>query len=381
MSFSICLNKNELLLLAGFGLLFQGLDLKQEGKLIRDNQRLVCSVIEILERGRFSAAGDFKRLACSMIAIERFAKPQAPSTSPGHSRSGSTNSLPGPAPGSRSTMKKQLQAISSRLSFGNKCIKGSPPNLPVNPYARPNSISLAPTKSEPTITQKHDTSSRSRILSTPIPRPNLDYLSFNNSPSPQPAAFPRNSSTTDLDKAGPYGAPSWERLLGYIDADGTGANPNSCSQPNLSTAVSTPDQFYNNLSSSPSSNDLLLFQSYAMPMTASPTDSSNSNTIPDWSSPEAWNMLDLFQPHGSRSGSNSGASGSGTWHAESAESAVTGVAPSVFSISEESLTSVTDPGDAVCEFGNLFMGSGLEEMDNGFDDLKSDGPVGIALEI
>ena len=68
MSFSFCLNKHELLLLSGFGLLFQGLDLKEDGKLIWDNQSLVCSVIAILGRNVGPGAIESKWLACSILA-------------------------------------------------------------------------------------------------------------------------------------------------------------------------------------------------------------------------------------------------------------------------------------------------------------------------
>ena len=59
LSFSFCLNRNEVLIQAGFGLLFQTMTLDHEGKLIKDCKRLVCSVIEMLERG--SAAGARRR--------------------------------------------------------------------------------------------------------------------------------------------------------------------------------------------------------------------------------------------------------------------------------------------------------------------------------
>ncbi|KAL8638815.1 MAG: hypothetical protein Q9226_008956, partial [Calogaya cf. arnoldii] len=74
MSFSFCLNKNELLLLSGFGLLFQGLDLNRKGKLLQDSQRLVCSVIAIVERNAALGSAAFKSVACAMISVDRFPK-------------------------------------------------------------------------------------------------------------------------------------------------------------------------------------------------------------------------------------------------------------------------------------------------------------------
>jgi hypothetical protein len=70
MSFSFCLNRNEMLTLCGLSLLCQGLDLKQEGKLMKDGQRLVCWVVKYLENVNAPGALDFRRLAASMITFE-----------------------------------------------------------------------------------------------------------------------------------------------------------------------------------------------------------------------------------------------------------------------------------------------------------------------
>ena len=69
MSFSFCLNKNEMLTLCGLSLLYQGLDLKQEGKLMQDIQRLVVVVIKYLQKVNAPGASDFKKLAASMIKL------------------------------------------------------------------------------------------------------------------------------------------------------------------------------------------------------------------------------------------------------------------------------------------------------------------------
>lgn len=71
MSFSFCLKKDELLVFAGFGLLYQSIDLDQKGKLIQDSQRLICSVISMLESMSAPGANDFKKVACAMISIDR----------------------------------------------------------------------------------------------------------------------------------------------------------------------------------------------------------------------------------------------------------------------------------------------------------------------
>ncbi|KAI9055570.1 hypothetical protein LZ554_000516 [Drepanopeziza brunnea f. sp. 'monogermtubi'] len=67
MSFSFCLNKNETLTICGLGILYQGLDLKQEGKLMKYSQRLVATVVQLLEKANAPGAVDFKRLSFSII--------------------------------------------------------------------------------------------------------------------------------------------------------------------------------------------------------------------------------------------------------------------------------------------------------------------------
>lgn len=113
MSFSFCLNKNELLIFAGFGLLFQTLDLDRKGKLIQDSQRLLCSIIESLESNAASGATEFKKIACAMISIDRFAK-SARALDDANNRRASDSEMPAPKDISKSARK--TQAMASRLS-------------------------------------------------------------------------------------------------------------------------------------------------------------------------------------------------------------------------------------------------------------------------
>ena len=196
MSFSICLNKNELLLLAGFGLLFQGLNLDRKGKLIQDSQRLLCSVIEILERIAAPGATEFKKIVCAMISIERFSK-NARTLDEAAVRRKPSNSMP--APKSVSKSGRKFQAIASRFSTsGDSTVKregcnvrrATAPTLltgnsPV--HDRSNSQnSLSSVKSDPLSAQcpKRISISQSPQQVDSLQPPNLDYLSFNNDSSP-----------------------------------------------------------------------------------------------------------------------------------------------------------------------------------------------------
>lgn len=196
MSFSFCVNKNELLLLAGFGLLFQGLDLDRKGKLIQDSQRLLCSVIEILERNAAMGAAEFKKVACAMISIERFPKGARGSDDTAARRKSEGNMA---APKESSKLARKPQAIASRFSTGNAPVvkrEGSSgrrctaPNLPIGQFSgfdrSTSQKSVSSVVSDPM--PQHGYSRRNTTSNSPRQNPsskppNLDYLSFNDSTS------------------------------------------------------------------------------------------------------------------------------------------------------------------------------------------------------
>ena len=221
MSFSFCLNKNELLLLAGFGLLYQGLVLNRRGKLIEDSQRLMCSVIELLERSNAPGAADFKKMACALISVDRFTQCARALDDNGAVRRKSESNMPGSKNTPRST-RKQLQAIASRfspsapLTAATKNDSGSRrktvPNVGTRNatlyYRSDSQDSAVSVVSDPT----HQ-SGRSKIPGTTSPfqngdyeTPNLDYLSFNHEPA-QDTIF-RSSIFNDSDNDRPSGLTS-----------------------------------------------------------------------------------------------------------------------------------------------------------------------------
>lgn len=119
MSFSFCLNMNELLLVAGFGLLFQGLDLNRKGKWIQDSQRLVTYAIDVIDRNGGLGIEEFRELASSMINGNRDTKVvQSPKSDRRKSDSGIITSKAG-----SNSAQKQLQAIASRFSNPGRTMK------------------------------------------------------------------------------------------------------------------------------------------------------------------------------------------------------------------------------------------------------------------
>jgi len=253
MSFSFCLNKNEMLTLCGLSLLYQGLDLKQEGKLMQDGQRLIVSVIHFLEKSRAPGAADFKKLAASMINLD----PQS-RVSPGRS----PNSMAAPASGkstpSPPMAKQQIRPQIYRhgsatmsetdlLSQQEKLRRATVPSImhrqDYNPHGRTSTDS---TRSE-SPTSKRDFRSPAQQLPTMLkPRtlknekpPNLDYLSLSNTPVQSQPQSPVQSRTqqqqpvpnnhTPMYQHNPYSttktssvSPSeWEVLLGSLDGGQT----------------------------------------------------------------------------------------------------------------------------------------------------------------
>ncbi|OCK80582.1 hypothetical protein K432DRAFT_404599 [Lepidopterella palustris CBS 459.81] len=229
LSFSFCLDKNEVLVQAGFGLLYQTLDLDQDGKLIKDSQRLVCSVIEMLERGSALGAAEFRRLGCSMISISRLEKNPLPSIS----RHNSEGSMAAPQDTFRAT-QKQLRAIASR--FSPSAIKHTwhSPKEPrratlpaISPslghHANQSSGSISSihsethtAQSEPTLSplthrSSLTTHSKRRPNINSQRQPNIDYLSFNNDPL---SAYPFTTNSNGKVEVSPT---DWERLLSSLD--------------------------------------------------------------------------------------------------------------------------------------------------------------------
>ncbi|KAF6230255.1 hypothetical protein HO133_004595 [Letharia lupina] len=206
MSFSFCLNKNELLLLAGFGLLFQGLNLDRRGKLIQDSQRLLCSVIGILERNAAIGAAELRKVAFAIISVERFSKDARGSDATAARRKSEENMA---APKESSKSARKLQTIASRFSTGNAPVvkresssgrRFTAPTLStgqLSGYDRStsqNSVSSVVSDPNPQNGYSQHISISQSPGQDPSPDPpNLDYLSFNN-PAPSPKNLSPGSS-------------------------------------------------------------------------------------------------------------------------------------------------------------------------------------------
>lgn len=224
MSFSFCLNKNELLFLAGFGLLFQGLDLNRKGKLIQDSQRHLCSVIKILERNDVSGSVDLKKIACATMSIDREPKAaQGPKAVP-IARRKSDIGMGAPKTATKSA-RKQPQAQASSVSSSTRTVKQTVKQenktnrqlKDCDPGAA-NPANYDPTESSNSVSSdvsaQHGCSSAVSNITSPrqiAPRnqPNIDMLSIHQDLMPYSNVTPITVGSQFKD-FGP------ERLAGYL---------------------------------------------------------------------------------------------------------------------------------------------------------------------
>lgn len=392
MSFSFCVHKNEVLTLCGLSLLYQGLDLKQEGKLMKDGQRLVYSVVKCLDKANAPGALDFRRLAASMMSAENPSSTHRQSTDSKMSAPSTTKSTPSP-----DISRKHSVQQSSRYSTVTCSSETDLLQQQKEPYLRatlPNSTYKHRNMSQSSLDSVHSESLMSRreygssVSQMPTPasmrsqssssispksRPNLDYLSLSGagtpvSSQPQYHVPLRSSSSHNLSlhtpnfpaqlAPGSTSSPSqtkissvtpaeWESLLSALDSGDSNIYDAVYGGPSISLTSTLPNPSYHMVNPTTSNNgphhshstDLSIADHAPLTATLSNTSSSGYG---EWS-PESWDMT-VVQLNDFDLGS--------------------GPAQSVLSFSEESLSS----GDDLEGFG-LGTGNASGSGRHSFDDL------------
>ena len=297
MSFSFCLNKNEMLTLCGLSLLYQGLDLKQEGKLMQDGQRLVSTVIKYLEKVKAPGASDFRRLAASMINIEPQAKISATRT-PENSMPApkSSKSTPASAVGRKQLQPQLYRHQSATMSENDllmqqeKLRRATLPNLAMHrhdnhqPHGR---TSVDSTRSDSPMSKREYRGSAPQLptilkprpsQTTKLPIPNLDYLSLSNTPIQSQPQTPAQTRTQQPTQATPTSqAPNFSNT--------------SYSNTNTKTSTATPTEWEVLLGSLDGGQTNLYDAIYGGPA-LSLTDTTSSN-YDSWSPDSGWDMTSL----------------------------------------------------------------------------------------
>lgn len=258
LSFSFCLNRDELLVLSGFGLLHQSLDLNAESKLMKDNQKTIGAIIGMLDKAKAASTSEFRRVACCYLPIPVHT-PKTVSVA-AMSRHNSDGAMPAPQfKSAPSGLRQHLKHITSKLvspsgrtsKYERDHRRATEPTLPIYGHGLPSESapSMLPqyspshvSQSEPALSPPNTnarlsaTSSRpsgpqllapKRTLHAPNPRLNLDYFSFDDDQSPasttlSPAAPPTKTDSTD-----------WERLLSSLDNGQTNIFDNIYGGPSM----------------------------------------------------------------------------------------------------------------------------------------------------
>ncbi|KAH8170651.1 fungal specific transcription factor domain-containing protein [Sarocladium implicatum] len=231
MSFSFCLNKADLLTLSGMSLLYQTLELKQDGKLMREDERLVNAVLKMLCGGRAPGSTAFIKVARLLINVEL----EETAPNPAHTEVGSSPSV------TRHDMKvrkkswskgNRLNPMASAsesdlLQQQEKLRRMTMPNITAQ---RPDFYRAAPSRQS--FESLPDDIAEMQKRRQEAQRANLDFLNLNSNGTPgrsqtsSPVQHRQRKSHTPLPSENPAnsGLPiklsavsEWEALLGSMD--------------------------------------------------------------------------------------------------------------------------------------------------------------------
>lgn len=237
MSFSFCVNKNEMLTLCGLSILYQGLDLKKESKLLKDGQRLVSAVENYLDAFKAPGAADFRKLVSSLAStetsktIDREAQNHATAQSQSQTGRQVHPSVTPRYPSNLDTELLQQQERMRRatlnsipmLGLGNQ--SGSRHKKP-DTASRSNSFhSSTPRQSQLPTPSPMSTSTKPRSSSNSDAGPNLNYLVLDSTSSADGLRRSRsvvqqrnNEPQIQQYKTSNLAASDWESLLGSLDS-------------------------------------------------------------------------------------------------------------------------------------------------------------------
>lgn len=191
MSFSFCLNKAHLLVSCGMALLYQGLELKQESKLWKENEKVVNTVVRTVGRMKAPVAYDFRWVANLVIKVDDEPARSLP-TPPGQHSPGPNSRRPPPKRGlpvSKPKKKSSPQDVDQPQQFslgrhssvsetatrtppGPREVEAQPCRSPSRSSfdsARPNTASFL---------QRRD--QRLSMSQAVMQKPNLNYLTLGN---------------------------------------------------------------------------------------------------------------------------------------------------------------------------------------------------------
>ncbi|KAH8893415.1 hypothetical protein GQ53DRAFT_113780 [Thozetella sp. PMI_491] len=278
MCFSFCLNKADTLILCGMALLYQSLDLKQDSKLMKDNERLTNTVIKIVEAAKAPGSYDFTRVAGMLITVDQPSPQQSLPTPPGQSPD-TAMAAPPPRmspqaahkmPPSLGRHAKASASETDLLMQQEKLRRMTMPQAPAHARpefyrarSRPSFDSLRPeiplARRDHRLSLSQAQAAQAAMIARVSPTPSvaakqsLDYLSLGTGTSSQPsspvqarsqppmAAQQQHPLFHQLHQKGPsVSTAEWEALLGSIDGGQVNVYDAIYGGPALSLAESMP---------------------------------------------------------------------------------------------------------------------------------------------
>jgi hypothetical protein len=254
LSFSFCLNRDEVLVLSGFGLLFQRLTLDPQSKILKESQKMVTTVVDMLTKSDAPCASEFKKIVGSFLPANE--QPAIAKCSASQSQSKNKTSRHTTEDTHQATRhhnlhastKKQLKALASRftpstpgktpeMGYGDR--RATVPAISLHPQApqTQSQPSLSPpqsfepvnvSRSEPALSPNTIPNQKPLVSARPSAVPqqsyikprkrsvhtsltNLDYLSFGHDLAAQQPVYAIPPIKTEPQPT------DWEKLLGNLD--------------------------------------------------------------------------------------------------------------------------------------------------------------------
>lgn len=244
MTFSFCLNKTDILVVCGLTLLYQAMDLHKDSKLMRDDERLVNGVVQLLGKAKAPGTLDFQRVASMLVTLDesfdfpstasgsREASMPAPSNRGSPPASKKKSPLPyGQLAGAAASEGDLVQQQEKLRRMTMPSVAGQRPDF----YRGRNRPSIDNAQGDVPMAQRDHRLSMSQIANparknSSLARPNLDFMPFAAAQSPQPSSpqarmhsGPNQNPTlmgsplAGVGKTPGVSSTEWETLLGSLD--------------------------------------------------------------------------------------------------------------------------------------------------------------------
>lgn len=230
MNFTFPVNKTALLLFSGFSLLWQCLELEDNSKIIKDNQKTLTSLIEMLNQDNPTAGIEFLRIASSLVTLAVRCQTTPPVLESHTAATTLPNPMPAPTEIKSKSARKSLQAITSRFpSFAKQfrlddasrraTVPLENTMAAVSPNQRSlSTLSLSSTRSTPVL-PTYDLLRNQQTIDVPH-HVNLDYFPIGEDDATTHSSSTATIQAKHLSNAN-LGDTSWEQLLSTMDTAGS----------------------------------------------------------------------------------------------------------------------------------------------------------------